>query len=70
MPGHSEEDERHDEDERQRDDEERERFEADLEVRGEVVAADEGDLPPGATHVIEEGDDGERRVRRRRFSAQ
>jgi hypothetical protein len=47
----------------------RRRFEEDLEVRGEAVPADE-ELPPGATHeIVEEEGDGERTVRRRRFSA-
>jgi len=51
--------------------EEARRFEEDLEVRGEAVPAGE-ELPPGATHEIveEDGDgDGERTVRRRRYSA-
>jgi hypothetical protein len=47
----------------------RRRFEEDLEARGEAVPAGEEDLPPGATHEIEEKGDGERTVRRRRFSA-
>jgi hypothetical protein len=42
---------------------------ADLEARGEVVPADEEELPPGATHEIEEKGDGEPTVHRRRFSA-
>jgi hypothetical protein len=50
--------------------EDRRRFEEDLAARGEAAPADEdGDLPPGATHEIEEKGDGERTVRRRRFSA-
>jgi hypothetical protein len=53
------------------DEEARHRFEEDLEIRGEAVPEAE-ELPPGATHEIveEDGDgDGERTVRRRRFSA-
>jgi hypothetical protein len=51
------------------DEEARRRFEEDLEVRGEAVPADE-ELPPGATHeIVEEDGDGERTVRRRRYSA-
>jgi hypothetical protein len=46
----------------------RRRFEEDLDVRGEAVPAGEEELPPGATHEIEEKGDGERTVRRRRFS--
>jgi hypothetical protein len=47
----------------------RRRFEEDLEARGEAVPAGEEELPPGATHEIEEKKDGERTVHRRRFSA-
>lgn len=47
----------------------RRRFEEDLEVRGEAVPEGE-ELPPGVTHeIVEEEGDGERTVRRRRFSA-
>jgi hypothetical protein len=47
----------------------RRRFEEDLEVRGEALSEGE-ELPPGATHeIVEEDGDGERTVRRRRFSA-
>ena len=47
----------------------RRRFEEDLEVRGEAVPEGE-ELPPGATHeIVEEDSEGERTVRRRRFSA-
>ena len=47
----------------------RRRFEEDLEIRGEAVPEGE-ELPPGATHeIVEEEGDGERTVRRRRFSA-
>jgi hypothetical protein len=52
-----------------REDDAGKRFEEDLETRGEAVPAGEEDLPPGATHEIEEKGDGERTVRRRRFSA-
>jgi hypothetical protein len=48
-----------------------ERFVEDLLIRGEAVLPDEhGDLPPGATHEIEEepGDGKPPKVRRRRFS--
>jgi len=51
-------------------DQDRQRFEEDLAARGEAApAGDDGELPPGATHEIEEKDDGERTIRRRRFSA-
>jgi hypothetical protein len=51
------------------DEETRHRFEEDLEIRGEAVPEGE-ELPPGATHeIVEEDGDGERTVRRRRFSA-
>lgn len=65
MPGQKDKDER-ERDERERD-EARRRFEEDLKTREEAAPAaeDGGDLPPGATHEIEE--DGT--VRRRRFNA-
>ena len=51
------------------DEKSRRRFEEDLEIRGEAVPDDE-ELPPGATHeIVDEDGDGERTVRRRRFSA-
>ncbi|GGK37833.1 hypothetical protein GCM10010124_33300 [Pilimelia terevasa] len=43
------------------------RFAEDLVARGEAVPAGTP-LPPGATHEIEEGEDGERTLRRQRFS--
>ena len=59
MPGEKDEDER----ERAKD---RRRFEEDLEIRGEAAEADdEGKLPPGVTHEV--NDDGT--VKRRRYSA-
>lgn len=43
-------------------------FVSGLEARGEVAPAGEDDLAPGVTHEVVE-EDGDRRVRRRRFSA-
>lgn len=40
-----------------------------LIARGEAVPADDGELPAGATHELVEGDEPNRGVRRRRFSA-
>jgi hypothetical protein len=48
-------------------DEERRRFVEDVLTRGEAAAEGE-DLKPGQTHEVVEEDDGELRVRRRRFS--
>ena len=50
------------------DDEARARFIDDLKKRGEVVPKD-ADLPPGATHDIDEDDKDDPKLRRRRFSA-
>ena len=50
---------------------EEKRFIEGLLERGEAAEPDEnGKLPPGATHeIVEEDSEGERTVRRRRFSA-
>jgi hypothetical protein len=46
-----------------------ERFTRDLEERGEAAEPDpEGNLPPGATHEVTVAENGERQIRRRRFS--
>jgi hypothetical protein len=47
----------------------RRRFTEDLEARGETVPEGTDELPPGTTHEVVEKRDGERAVRRRRFSA-
>jgi hypothetical protein len=60
--GNEDEDEAGSEDE----DEARRRFEEDLEIREEVAPAGTGPLPPGATH--ERDEEGDREVRRRRFT--
>lgn len=46
------------------------RFIRDLLIRGEAVEpAEDGSLPPGATHtIVEEGEDGQIKVKRERFS--
>lgn len=48
---------------------EEELFENSLREHGQLADEDADELPPGATHQVETTEDGERKVRRKRFSA-